>query len=152
MIDFIKKRRFWYSFSLVIILIGVISMISNYRSMNHIFNLGIDFTSGTSIILRFDSISDQTEDGLRKALNQVDLNKHTIQTSGNNDIVIKTEEMDVEKRNQLFDAIKAKLGKVTYDGDLYHNLEIEKEKGVKIKKNDLLYAEIFLKKKKLNNK
>ncbi len=110
MIDFIKKRRFWYSFSLVIILIGVISMISNYRSMNHIFNLGIDFTSGTSIILRFDSISDQTEEGLRKALNQVDLNKHTIQTSGNNDIVIKTEEMDVEKRNQLFDAIKAKLG------------------------------------------
>ena len=110
MIDFIKKRRFWYSFSLVVISIGVVSMISNYRSMNHIFNLGIDFTSGTSIILRFDSITDQTEAGLRNALNGVDLKKHTIQTSGNNDIVIKTEEMDVEKRNQLFDAIKDKLG------------------------------------------
>ncbi len=110
MIDFIKKRRFWYSFSLVIICIGVVSMVTNYRLMNHIFNLGIDFTSGTSITLRFDNFQSDTEDTLRNVLSSVDLKKHTIQTSGDNDIVIKTEQMNVEKRNILFAEITKALG------------------------------------------
>jgi hypothetical protein len=36
---------------------------------------------------------------------------------------------------------------IIFDCDLYYNIELETEKGVKIDKNDLTYAEIFLKKK-----
>lgn len=110
MINFIKKRRLWYAFSLAVIGIGIVSMGMNYRMMNHIFNLGVDFTGGTSIILRFNSPVENVEEALRHVLTQVDLKKHTIQTSGASDIVIKTQEMDVEKRNQLFDVIKQDLG------------------------------------------
>ena len=110
MINFIKKRRLWYVFSLVVISIGLAAMVMNYRVMNHIFNLGIDFTGGTSITIRFNQSVQNVEEQLRLVMVDVDLKKHTIQTAGTNDIVIKTEQMNVEKRNQLFDAIKAALG------------------------------------------
>ncbi len=110
MINFIKKRRLWYAFSITVIGLGIASMGMNYKVMNHIFNLGIDFTGGTSITLRFNEPVANVEEALRHVLTQVDLKKHTIQTSGANDIVIKTQEMDVKKRNQLFDAIKDDLG------------------------------------------
>ena len=38
MINFIKKRRLWYAFSIVVIGIGIISMAMNYKVMNHVFN------------------------------------------------------------------------------------------------------------------
>jgi len=110
MINFIKKRRLWYSFSIIIIGIGVISMVSNFQQMNHIFNLGIDFTGGTSITLRFNDQLSTLEKQLRETLMDTKLTKHSIQTSGLNDIVIKTEEMTVEKRNELFTTIEKKIG------------------------------------------
>ena len=110
MIDFIKKRRFWYSFSIIIILGGLISMFANYRNMNHIFNLGIDFTGGTSITLRFEETPNLADETLRFILNEVDLKKHTIQTSEQTDIIIKTEEMDVKKRQELFGLIEDRIG------------------------------------------
>ena len=110
MINFIKKRRLWYAFSIVVIGIGIISMAMNYKVMNHVFNLGIDFTGGTSITIRFNKPTQDLEQQLRSVLVGIDLKKHTIQTSGTNDIVIKTEQMNVEKRNQLFDNIRNTIG------------------------------------------
>ena len=110
MINFIKKRRLWYSFSLIVIGIGLVSMIMNYKTMNHVFNLGIDFTGGTSITLRFNEALSTDESDLRNVLASVGLKKHTIQTSGLKDIVIKTQEIDVPQRNQLFNLIKEKIG------------------------------------------
>ena len=78
--------------------------------MNHVFNLGIDFTGGTSITLRFNEALSTDESDLRNVLASVGLKKHTIQTSGLKDIVIKTQEIDVPQRNQLFDLIKEKIG------------------------------------------
>ncbi|MEK9728202.1 MAG: protein translocase subunit SecF [Candidatus Margulisiibacteriota bacterium] len=109
MIDFIKKRRLWYFISTTIIMIGLIGMVNNYRTMNHIFNLGIDFTGGTSIILRFDRPVENPEFKLRDILNGLNLEKHTIQTSGTSDLIIKTEEMDVQTRNQLFERIERQI-------------------------------------------
>jgi preprotein translocase subunit SecF len=110
MINIIKKRRLWYLISLVVFCIGVIGMVNNYRSFNHIFNLGIDFTGGTSIILRFSDPVSGGEASLRNILNATGLEKHTIQTSGGSDIMIKTEEMTVQKRNELFNSIRQRVG------------------------------------------
>ena len=109
MINFIKKRRLWYSISLTIITIGLIFMVKNYQSMNHIFNLGIDFTGGTSITLRFNTSLENIETKLRENLIAVGLEKHSVQSSGLNDYIIKTEEMDVNKRNQLFQLIETNI-------------------------------------------
>ena len=56
-------------------------MVNNYRMFNHIFNLGIDFTGGTSIILRFNKPLSNPEFQLRPILINLNLEKHTIQTS-----------------------------------------------------------------------
>ena len=110
MINFVKKRRLWYTCSISIIGLGFIFMAINFSTINHIFNLGIDFTGGTSITLRFDQSSPTIESDLREVLNDVGLEKHTIQRSDDKDIVIKTEEMNVELRNQLFNIIENKIG------------------------------------------
>lgn len=110
MINFIKKRRLWYVFSMTVIGIGIVSMVMNYRTMNHIFNLGIDFTGGTSITIRLNKPVQNIEEQLRSLLVGIGLSKHTIQTSGVNDVIIKTEQMTVEKRNELFDTIKNTVG------------------------------------------
>ena len=111
MIDFIKKRRLWYFISISIIFVGTIAMFNNYRNFYNVFNLGIDFTGGTSIILRFEKPVSDIELKLREILNNLSLEKHTIQTSGLSDLIIKTEEMDVQKRNDLFRDIERKISK-----------------------------------------
>lgn len=88
-------------------------MFNNYKQFNHFFNLGIDFTGGTSIILRFNEPVADLESSLRTILNNNQLEKHTIQLTGKNDVIIKTEEMTVEKRNALFDTITKDLA--TFD-------------------------------------
>ena len=90
MINFIKKRRLWYSISGLIIAIGLAGMLNNFNQRGHVFNLGIDFTGGTSLIIRFEEPSVNIESSLRNILVGLSLDKHTIQSTGSNDIIIKT--------------------------------------------------------------
>ena len=110
MINFIKKRRLWYSISGLIIAIGLAGMLNNLNQRGHVFNLGIDFTGGTSLIIRFEKPSVTIESSLRDILVGLSLDKHTIQSTGSNDIIIKTQDMDVEKRNALFGQISSNIG------------------------------------------
>jgi preprotein translocase subunit SecF len=109
MINFIKKRRLWYTFSVLVIGAGLFSMVLNYQAMNHIFNLGIDFTGGTSMTLRFSANVEESSKELRGILSDIGLKKNAIQTAGLQDIIIKTEEIDVKKRTELFDLIRQKI-------------------------------------------
>jgi preprotein translocase subunit SecF len=110
MINFIKKRRLWYSISMACIGLGLVFMVKNYNAMQHVFNMGIDFTGGTSIILRFEQPVENIEQALRPILNEQELSKHTLQRSGQFDIIIKTQEMDITKRNALFSSITKSIG------------------------------------------
>jgi preprotein translocase subunit SecF len=105
MINFIKKRRLWYSCSALLMGIGVWFMLSNFMSINHIFNLGIDFTGGTSVSIRFDQPVSNIEQQLRPLLVDMGLEKHSIQITNSDDVIIKTKEMDSDVRNQLFEQI-----------------------------------------------
>ena len=109
MIQFIKKRRLWYSFSSIVIAIGVFSMVSNYVKFNHVFNLGIDFTGGTSIILKFQDPVVSIEEKLRMVMIDLSLDKHSIQTVGSDSVLIKTQEIGVDLRNQLFRNIETSV-------------------------------------------
>ena len=79
--------------------------VSNFQQMNHIFNLVL-ISPRTSITLGFNDQLSTLEGQLRETLMATELTKHSIQTSGLNDIVTKTEEMTAEKRNELFTAIE----------------------------------------------
>ena len=107
MIQFIKKRRLWYSF--INSYCYWCSMVSNYVKFNHVFNLGIDFTGGTSIILKFQDPVVSIEEKLRMVMIDLSLDKHSIQTVGSDSVLIKTQEIGVDLRNQLFRNIETSV-------------------------------------------
>ena len=60
--DFISKRKIWFSFSGILIVLSIISIVTFG------FNWGIDFTGGTILELGFGKpvTVEQVRDGLRK--------------------------------------------------------------------------------------
>ncbi|RFU62767.1 protein translocase subunit SecDF [Bacillus sp. V59.32b] len=74
--DFVKKRKWYYTFSAAITVIGIIFLF--------IFkmNLGIDFTSGTRI--EFTSNEPLTQETVKEHLDALDLNSEDIVISGDN--------------------------------------------------------------------
>jgi len=99
--NFIKNRKIAYTISAVIILVGLISFIF------HGFNFGIDFIGGTLLQLRFDKSVSTAE--VRKVLGEFNLSQSTIQKLSENEFVIRTENIDSEKRKEILSVLKEKL-------------------------------------------
>ncbi|HZK40914.1 MAG TPA: protein translocase subunit SecF [Atribacterota bacterium] len=99
--DFIKNRRIAYTISVVLILVGLISIIFQG------FNFGIDFAGGTLIQIRFDKSVSTTE--VRNVLSEFNLSQSTIQNLSENEFVIRTEKIDSEQRNGILAAFKENL-------------------------------------------
>ncbi len=110
MIDFVKKRRLWYTVSVVIIGIGIGFMMNNVNRIGHVFNLGIDFTGGTSLSLQFKSPQSMVESRLTDVLNQQGFLKHMIQLSENNTVILKLSQLNVQQRNQVLNGIESEFG------------------------------------------
>jgi preprotein translocase subunit SecF len=99
--DFIKNRKIVYIISVVIILVGLISIIFQG------FNLGIDFAGGALLQVRFDKSVSTTE--VRNVLSEFNLSQSTIQNLSENEFVIRTEKIDSEQRKEIFTAFKENL-------------------------------------------
>ena len=99
--DFIKNRRIVYIISVVIILVGLISIVF------HGFNFGIDFAGGALLQIRFDKSVSTTE--VRNVLSEFNLSQSTIQNLSENEFVIRTEKIDSEQRKEILTAFKENL-------------------------------------------
>ncbi|MBU2439588.1 protein translocase subunit SecF [bacterium] len=99
--DFIKNRKIVYIISVVIILVGLISIIFQG------FNLGIDFAGGALLQIRFDKSVSTTE--VRNVLSEFNLSQSTIQNLSENEFVIRTEKIDSEQRKEILTAFKENL-------------------------------------------
>jgi len=51
---FIKFKSIWFVFSSILIILGLVSMVHNTITKGQAFNLGIDFTGGTNILIAVD--------------------------------------------------------------------------------------------------
>jgi len=100
-IDVVNKRKIWYAISVVIILIGLVSLI--FRGLN----LGIDFTGGNIMQLQFDQTV--AAEDLRALVSEYVEATPTIQESDNNVFLIRTEDMPEEESNQLLTQIGSEL-------------------------------------------
>ena len=105
-VQIIAHKKVFYTISLVLIVIGILSMI--FRG----FNLDIDFTGGTSMTIEMgqsldretlNDISDVVEDAIGFA-------PSVVQKSGDSDssVIVKTKEIDSETRDKMFAAVKEK--------------------------------------------
>ena len=99
--DFIKNRKMAYIISVVIILVGLISIIFQG------FNLGIDFAGGSLLQIRFHKSVSTTE--VRNVLSEFNLSQSTIQNLSENEFVIRTEKIDSEQRKEILSALKENL-------------------------------------------
>lgn len=107
--DFIGKRKLWFSFSGLLIILSVVSIIL-FR-----FNWGIDFTGGTILELAFPK--NVTVEEVRDGLRADGLETATIQLSGNNmqgesgdDVIIRTRNLSAEEAQTVVSHVKDKVG------------------------------------------
>ena len=107
--DIIGKRKIWYAISSVLIIASLFFMVTRG------FNMGIDFTGGTIIDLRFEKAVNIND--VRAVLNEYDLSNSTIMLSGENsssteseNVMIRTVDLEEQERKEVMAALTDKLG------------------------------------------
>ena len=103
------KRKIWFGFSGLLIILSVVSIIL-FR-----FNWGIDFTGGTILELAFPK--NVTVEEVRDGLRADGLETATIQLSGSNmqgesgdDVIIRTRNLSAEEAQTVVSHVKDKVG------------------------------------------
>jgi preprotein translocase subunit SecF len=108
--DFIGKRKIWFTISLILIFMSISGMVFNWASRGGAMNFGIDFTGGTLLLLRFENHVSTGD--VRDILIKYGLEKSVIQRTGKNDISIRAEMIDDEKRVALIAELDKTFGGV----------------------------------------
>lgn len=103
MFHFVKHRKIFYLLSILVIVPGLISLF--VQGMN----LGIDFTSGTILEVRFDNVVPVEK--VRQTVEAQGLDAGKIQQSGDNDFIIRTAELEMAQSRKLLEAFNSEIGK-----------------------------------------
>jgi preprotein translocase subunit SecF len=93
MYNIIGKRNLWYLISAIIILPGLISLLTNG------LKLGIDFKGGTLIELQFTDRQTISTEEVRTSLGDLGLGNLSLQSSGKNGIIIRTDTLTVDNKD-----------------------------------------------------
>ena len=107
--NFIKRRHWWYILSALMILPGLISIAMQG------FNLGIDFTGGSLLDLKFERPVAVAE--VREVLKKYDLESSTIQLAStgqadtSSNLLIRTHVLDEDERRTVLNGLQQQLGK-----------------------------------------
>ena len=101
MMDIVGKRYWFFLISALVIVPGIISLA--------IFGLtpGVDFSSGTTMTLRFDADVEQSQ--LRQELIALGYDKAVIQRTGEDDFFIRIRQVSSEERQALVAGLKSAL-------------------------------------------
>ncbi len=101
MMDIVGKRYWFFFISALIIIPGIISLA--------VFGLepGVDFSSGSTMTLRFDAEVEQNQ--LRQQLADLGYDEAMIQRTGDGDFIVRVREISAEVRQELVDGLRAEL-------------------------------------------
>lgn len=100
--DFVGKRKFAYALSLIIIIAGIVSLVTQG------LNLGVDFTGGTVFQVEFKE--DKAIGDLREELSSIDYGNAQIQELQDNAFQIRTEFMDQTAQDKFEKQLKDASG------------------------------------------
>jgi len=106
--DFIGKRRIWFIFSTIMIIIGIGALAFNWTTRGKPMNFGIDFTGGTLLIVRFDK--DVSVADVRNILTKYGLQDSEVQKVGERDMSIRAIVVDDQKRQMVLSDLNTVLG------------------------------------------
>ncbi len=126
LIKFVEKKNLWFSLSAFMIGIGFVMMGIRVFNSENALNYGIDFSGGSTMILRFEELNtnlkqahsdvERKEMGanftqrVRNALTGFGLQNSNIQVAQNGDLIVKTATMDANKNDRIKNAIQTKIG------------------------------------------
>lgn len=108
MMDFIGKRRIWFTISAALIALAIAAMALNGMIRGKIMNFGIDFTGGTLLTLRFEK--SVTVEEVREVLAKYNLAQSVIQKVGKKDISIRTEPLESDLRVRITEDLRESIG------------------------------------------
>ena len=107
--DIIGKRKIWYAISSLLIIASLFFMVTRG------FNMGVDFTGGTIMDLRFEKAVNIND--VRAVLNEYNLSNSTIQLSGESsssteseNVMIRTVDLEEQERKEVMAGLTDKLG------------------------------------------
>jgi preprotein translocase subunit SecF len=113
----VEKRNLWIFTSLLVIALGFGLMGNKAIKAQPALNFGIDFAGGTSMLLKFDTLNNDTNKdafigNLRTILAHHHLEKSSIQITNGNEVMIKTLELNNNKHQVILDEFEKSIGKM----------------------------------------
>lgn len=109
--SFIKYTKIWFTISLIVILIGMGAMVNNKIKSGHFLELGIDFTGGTLIELKFDETGDAQVQRLREAIDSVVAGTVSQITETNEEtFIVHGKDLSEQQYDDVKSAIEGELG------------------------------------------
>jgi preprotein translocase SecF subunit len=111
MFNIVEKRQWYFLLSALIIIPGLVAMIYSIVVYGAPVRLGIDFTGGALLEIRFDQPVQPAE--VRQVFAENDFLGSTVQTtSDERTILVRSKPMDPENKNQILDDLAASFGPV----------------------------------------
>jgi preprotein translocase subunit SecF len=117
-LNVIKQRSLWWTFSVSIILAGIISMVISTATLGTPLRLGLDFVGGTRLQYELDCSKPGNCDkpiditAVRQVMDAQGLGNSSIQVLGDKQqaLTIRTKNLNVEERTQLQNTLSEKIG------------------------------------------
>jgi len=109
---FIKYTKVWFIFSALLLLIGIGAMINNKIQYGSYLELGIDFTGGTLMELKFDKLQDNMPPLLKDAIDSA-VAPNTVNQISETDqgtYIIHGKDLSSQQYDAAIASIKSKLG------------------------------------------
>ncbi|HHT63594.1 MAG TPA: protein translocase subunit SecF [Clostridia bacterium] len=103
MFNFIGRRKIWYTISIVVLLAGIISLAVQG------LNLGIDFTGGNIIQVRFEE--SVTSGEVREVFSQHVKEAFSVQETDENNFFVRTPVLTEEQSNLIIAGLTSQFGK-----------------------------------------
>lgn len=100
--NIVKKRYWWFAISLLIIIPGIVSLFMQG------LNLGIDYKGGTMLDMTFKK--GVTQAVITDTMKSVNLEGIVQLSTGDTAVLIRTEALEEDKRNELLTALETKVG------------------------------------------
>ncbi len=115
MLDIVGKRYWYFGLSLLVIIPGLLAMGIHWAQKGQPFQLGIDFTGGTLIELKFDKPQTFQTDAVTRVFSDygISANDVHVQPAGNDTLIIRTKEIDAATKNKIEDTLKQQIGNFT---------------------------------------
>ncbi len=108
-IDFLSKKKYFFTLSIAVMIIGLAVMGFNYSKGRGAFAYGLEFEGGTSTTVEFnkDYSINEIDKEIVPVVEEVtgDNNVQTQKVEGSNQVIIKTVTLDLEQREALNQAL-----------------------------------------------